>query len=162
MHPQETVSGTVCRNNATLGHSIQVSCDSVNADSCRPNHPALKGRRGAATGACSIPWLCHGPLHVDPLDPGFIEAPKHDHRPLPGIIGSIRQARQASRAGDLPGLQKRVERFRIALQDHLLKEDVRLYVYRLHLLQSDAISNDLMHGFRRERDRLYPMYSPPD
>jgi hypothetical protein len=71
LHPQETISGTVCRKNATLGHSIQVSCDSVNADSCRPNHPVLKGRRGAGTGACSVPWLRHGPRHVDPLRSGI-------------------------------------------------------------------------------------------
>ena len=65
-------------------------------------------------------------------------------------------------AGHLPDLLKRLERFRIALQGHLLKEDVRLYVYRVHLLQSDAISNDHMHGFRREQGTLYPMHSPPD
>jgi hypothetical protein len=29
-------------------------------------------------------------------------------------------------------------------------------------LQSDAIRNDFMHGFRREEDTLYPSHSPPD
>ena len=84
-------------------------------------------------------------------DPALIAALKRDHELLLEIFGAIGQA---SKAGDLAGVQKRLEHFRIALQDHLLKENVRLYVYLEHLLREDPTSHQLMHGFRHEMDDI--------
>lgn len=84
-------------------------------------------------------------------DPALVAALKQDHQLLLEIFGSIRNA---AAAGDLRAVQKRLEHFRIVLQDHLLKENVRLYVYLEHLLRSDPTSHELMHGFRHEMDAI--------
>ncbi len=84
-------------------------------------------------------------------DPGLIAALKDDHRLLLEIFGSIQEA---SAAGDLRAVQKRLGQFRIVLQDHLLRENVRLYVYLEHLLRGDATSHELIHGFRHEMDAI--------
>ena len=84
-------------------------------------------------------------------DPGLIAALKEDHKLLLEIFGSIQAA---AAAGDLHAVQKRLGQFRIVLQDHLLKENVRLYVYLEHLLRGDATSHELIHGFRHEMDAI--------
>jgi iron-sulfur cluster repair protein YtfE (RIC family) len=84
-------------------------------------------------------------------DPRLIEALKEDHRMLLDIYTAIDAAR---RAGDLLGVQTRLGQFRMVLQDHLLKENIRLYVYLEHVLQGDAVSHELMHEFRHEMDGI--------
>ncbi len=84
-------------------------------------------------------------------DPDLVEAFKEDHRLLLEIFGAIDAAR---RAGDLLTAQTRLEQFRMVLQDHLLKENVRLYVYLEHQLANDPSSHELMRGFRHEMDAI--------
>lgn len=84
-------------------------------------------------------------------DPELVRGLKQDHQLLLDIYGSIRKA---AAAGDLASVQTRLEHFRIVLQDHLLKENVRLYVYLEHMLQADPTSHEMMHGFRHEMDGI--------
>ncbi len=84
-------------------------------------------------------------------DPRLIEALKEDHRLLLEIFAAIDGARQQ---GDLMVVQTRLNQFRIVLQDHLLKENVRLYVFLEHQLVNDPTSHQLMHGFRHEMDDI--------
>ena len=84
-------------------------------------------------------------------DPRLIDALKEDHRMLLDIYTAIESAR---RAEDLLSVQTRLGQFRMVLQDHLLKENVRLYVYLEHVLRGDSVSHELMHGFRHEMDDI--------
>jgi hypothetical protein len=84
-------------------------------------------------------------------DPRLIEALKEDHQLLLEIFGAIGQARLQ---GDLMTVQTRLNQFRVVLRDHLLKENVRLYVYLEHLLAGDTISHQLIHEFRHEMDDI--------
>ena len=84
-------------------------------------------------------------------DPRLIDALKEDHRLLLDIYTAIDAAR---RAEDLLSVQTRLGQFRMVLQDHLLKENVRLYVYLEHVLRGDSVSHELMHGFRHEMDDI--------
>lgn len=84
-------------------------------------------------------------------DPQLVEALKEDHRALVEIFTSIDAA---FKGGDLLTVQTNLERFRTALQDHLLKENVRLYVFLEHQLANDPPSHEMMHGFRREMDAI--------
>ena len=111
------------------------AANAANATNATPSSPAAASAPGTA-------------IHHDPA---LIAGLKRDHELLLEIFGAIGQA---SKAGDLAGVQKRLEHFRIALQDHLLKENVRLYVYLEHLLRGDPTSHQLMHGFRHEMDDI--------
>lgn len=84
-------------------------------------------------------------------DPQLITTLKKDHQQLLGIFTAIVAARNA---GNLSLAQTQLDRLRIGLMDHLLKENVRLYVYLEHFLKTDAVSHDLMHGFRHEMDDI--------
>ncbi|RLJ67853.1 hemerythrin domain-containing protein [Sulfurisoma sediminicola] len=84
-------------------------------------------------------------------DPRLIEALKEDHRLLLDIYTAIDAAR---RTEDLLSVQTRLGQFRMVLQDHLLKENVRLYVYLEHVLRGDSVSHELMHEFRHEMDGI--------
>lgn len=84
-------------------------------------------------------------------DPRLITALKEDHRLLLDIYKAIDAARAE---GNLLTVQTRLGQFRMVLQDHLLKENIRLYVYLEHVLKSDAVSHQLMHDFRHEMDDI--------
>jgi hypothetical protein len=85
------------------------------------------------------------------FDQRLIEALTEDHRLLLDIYTAIDSAR-ADR--NLLTVQTRLEQFRMVLQDHLLKENVRLYVYLEHVLRGDPMSHQLMHEFRHEMDGI--------
>ena len=76
---------------------------------------------------------------------------EQDHRDLLRIYSGLRRA---SDAGRMQEAGEQLETFRHALQGHLLKENVKLYVYLEHTLAADATSHELMHGFRHEMDRI--------
>jgi hypothetical protein len=84
-------------------------------------------------------------------DSRLIEALKEDHRLLLDIYKAIDAARAE---GSLLTVQTRLGQFRMVLQDHLLKENVRLYVYLEHVLRGDPVSHQLMHEFRHEMDDI--------
>lgn len=83
--------------------------------------------------------------------PELIDRLKADHRSLLELFGQIKQAFGDGRPAEAAAL---LNRFRGALQDHLLVENVRLYVYLEHLLRPDAASYTLIHEFRHEMDGI--------
>ncbi len=84
-------------------------------------------------------------------DPRLIAALKEDHELLLEIFHAVDKARKA---GDLLTAQTHLDRFRLVLHGHLIKENVRLYVYLEHLLAGDPARQELMHGFRRDMDAI--------
>lgn len=56
--------------------------------------------------------------------------------------------------GDLAATCRELERFRGFLMAHLLKENVRFYIYLEHALVSDSTSHALVHQFRHEMDEI--------
>jgi hypothetical protein len=82
-------------------------------------------------------------------DPQLIVALKTDHQRL---LATFHDIAAASTAGNLAVVQHLLGQFQTMIMDHLLKENVRLYVYLEHLLQNDAVSHEMMHGFRHEMD----------
>lgn len=84
-------------------------------------------------------------------DPGLIERFKHDHRQLLALYNAIKQAFDRR---DYAGVGAELDKFRSALNAHLLVENVRLYIYLEHMLAGDETSYQLVHGFRREMDGI--------
>jgi len=84
-------------------------------------------------------------------DPDLIGNLKEDHQSMLEIFTAIGAALDT---GELQTVQTRLNQFRAALMDHLLKENVRLYVYLEHFLETDAVSHELMRGFRHEMDGI--------
>jgi regulator of sigma D len=84
-------------------------------------------------------------------DPELIARLKDDHVLLLDIYAAIAAAAQA---GDFAQVQQRLDHFRTVLMDHLLKENVRLYVYLEHLLARDPASHQLIREFRHDMDAI--------
>lgn len=93
----------------------------------------------------------HAPGTRIAYHPELIDQLEQDHRDLLRIFAGLRGAADGGR---LDEAAERLDVFRHALQGHLLKENVKLYVYLEHALGSDSISHDLMHNFRHEMDRI--------
>ncbi|MDD3447675.1 MAG: hemerythrin domain-containing protein [Gammaproteobacteria bacterium] len=74
-----------------------------------------------------------------------------DHHKLLEIHGGIRDLFSA---GDYRAVSRRLDEFRVALQGHLLTENVRLYIYLERCLAGDEVNYDLIRGFRREMDGI--------
>lgn len=83
--------------------------------------------------------------------PELIEQLKHDHRALLALFGSIQQDFAAEKLGDVV---THLDAFRVAIQSHLLTENVRLYIYLEHQLEEDPVKHELIHGFRHEMDGI--------
>ncbi|AYH43052.1 hemerythrin domain-containing protein [Azoarcus sp. DN11] len=84
-------------------------------------------------------------------DPALISTLKQDHAALLKIHSAIAAALDAGR---FDAVRSRLDEFRSALMDHLLKENVRLYVYLEHFLRQDEVSHRLMREFRHEMDDI--------
>lgn len=74
-----------------------------------------------------------------------------DHQALLATYGSIKSAYEA---GNLTETSARLEHFRTQLTAHLLKENVRFYIYLEHALAADPSSQALVHQFRHEMDGI--------
>ncbi len=74
-----------------------------------------------------------------------------DHRALLDLFGRIKLAHGSGQLEEAAAL---LVRFRTALQDHLLVESVRLYVYLEHRMRDDPDSHRLIHDFRHEMDGI--------
>lgn len=98
-----------------------------------------------------IPGIKPAPAVGLAFDPNLIARFKDDHALLLEIYKSIADARAA---GNLQLVQERLNQFRIVLQEHLLKENVRLYVYLEHQAKNDPLRHETIHGFRREMDGI--------
>lgn len=70
-----------------------------------------------------------------------------DHHALLGIFGEIGQATQQK---NVHKVQEKLGEFGDALRGHLLKENIRFYVYLTHCLQNDAENSALIHDLRKE------------
>lgn len=84
-------------------------------------------------------------------DDGLIVGFKGDHRLLLDIWAKLDAA---VTAGNLRQVEVSLDHFRKVLMDHLLKENVRLYVYLEHMLKDDLTSHHLIHEFRHEMDDI--------
>jgi len=74
-----------------------------------------------------------------------------DHRLLLNLFG---ETSHAAAQGNVAVASERLEAFRMALQGHLLTENVRLYVYLQHMFADDPSSYALIHEFRHEMDGI--------
>ena len=83
--------------------------------------------------------------------PNLIEDMKSDHAMLLGLYADIVMA---SEAKNFKKVASTLYEFRGALEDHLLKENVNLYIYLTHLLMDDAINSELIAKFRKEMDGI--------
>ena len=106
---------------------------------------ATPASRPAAQSAGSAPGTS---IHHDA---DLIASLKSDHQRL---LASFQAIAAASLAGNLTVVQNLLGQFQTMLMDHLLKENVRLYVYLEHLLKDDPVSHEMMHGFRHEMDAI--------
>lgn len=70
------------------------------------------------------------------------------------LLASFNAIAQAFEGGDLAATCRELEQFRRLLLAHLLKENVRFYIYLEHALASDANSHALVHQFRHEMDDI--------
>lgn len=87
-------------------------------------------------------------LHYDPdLVAGLVA----DHNVLLGIFGEIGDA---SKQKNMALVKERLGDFGDALRGHLLKENVRFYLYLQHSLEDDPDNAEIMHGFRKEMQHI--------
>lgn len=83
--------------------------------------------------------------------PELVPQLKADHQQLLALHGQIDGAHQAGNLAEAAAL---LEKFRDLLMAHLLKENVRFYIYLEHALTGDPTSHALMHQFRHEMDKI--------
>jgi len=109
--------------------------------------PAIASTPPPAPGARSV----NAPGTYIHHDANLIVSLKDDHQKL---LKTFQAIGAASFAGELGKVQSLLGQFQTLIQDHLLKENVRLYVYLEHLLANDLVSHQMMHGFRHEMDGI--------
>ncbi|MDD5296364.1 MAG: hemerythrin domain-containing protein [Rhodocyclaceae bacterium] len=115
------------------------------------------GRKKDSTTSAPVPTATSAPADASApgtrihYDPSFIAALQEDHHILLEIFSGIEDARET---GELLTVQTRLNQFRMVLMDHLLKENVRLYIYLEHMLANDPVSHELIHQFRHEMDTI--------
>ena len=117
----------------------------------------LTGRKTAGDPAAATPPAAgHAKAHAaDEVAPGtdihyhpeLIARLQADHKVLLGLFGRIKTAHAA---GDTAQAAMLLVEFRNALQEHLLVESVRLYVYLEHQARNDEERFALVHNFRHE------------
>lgn len=111
-----------------------------------------KNRAHAAAPSSAPPReSAHAPGTAIHHDPGLVESLRSEHTLLLEIFRAIDAA---AGMGDLAEVEQRLRQFGTVLTGHLLKENVRLYVYLEHLLTEDGAKHRLVHEFRHEMDRI--------
>ena len=83
--------------------------------------------------------------------PQLVDELIQEHRKLLDCFKAIGQAFEG---GDLAATCRELEHFRGGLLAHLLKENVRFYIYLEHALAGDEASHTLVHQFRHEMDGI--------
>lgn len=83
--------------------------------------------------------------------PELVAELKHEHVQLVECFQGIAESFSA---GDLAETCRRLETFRGGILAHLLKENVRFYIYLEHALAGDSVSHAMMHQFRHEMDGI--------
>ena len=87
--------------------------------------------------------ICHDPHLVDKL--------KNDHANLLELWGSIDKA---LKKGDVKTMGTLLTRFKTALNNHLLVENVKLYVYLTQYLANDPDNAEIIKDFRAEMNSI--------
>lgn len=120
----------------------------------------LFGKKEPQNGVPVQPPLRQAPIPAKPVSapgthigyhPELVSQLEGDHQNLLRIMGTVAEALAVQ---DLKAVVQRLDAFRSAIQDHLLTENVRLYVYLEHALVQDPVSHALIHEFRREMDGI--------
>lgn len=83
--------------------------------------------------------------------PDLVDQLIGDHRKL---VEMYQEIKAQFSAGNFTAVSMKLDELRIALQGHLLTENVRLYIYLERCLAGDEINYDLIRGFRREMDGI--------
>jgi len=85
------------------------------------------------------------------FDPSLIAGLKGDHQTL---LSLYRETKSAFDAKRYKAVSEKLDKFRSALQAHLLTENIRLYIYLSHMFKTDETNFELIRGFRREMDDI--------
>lgn len=85
------------------------------------------------------------------FQPRLIEGMKSDHVKLLDLYTDIKMASETKNFKKVAII---LNDFRGELEDHLLKENVNLYIYLTHLLKADAMNSELIAKFRKEMDGI--------
>ncbi|VAW66682.1 hypothetical protein MNBD_GAMMA11-3425 [hydrothermal vent metagenome] len=83
--------------------------------------------------------------------PNLIDDLKDDHTSLLTLYGQI-QAFNNSR--NYKKVSEYLSIFRDEFEDHLLKENINLYIYLTHQLKGDAMNTGLITNFRKEMNGI--------
>lgn len=83
--------------------------------------------------------------------PELVAQLKADHQTLLATYVRIKSAHEA---GNLAEISAQLASFRSQLMAHLLRENVRFYIYLEHALAADPASQVLVHQFRHEMDGI--------
>lgn len=84
-------------------------------------------------------------------DPDLVDKLKGDHQTLLDVFGEIKVAFDSE---DYPLVTEKLHLFKITLMDHLLTENVRLYIYLAHSFTNDESNHNLVQEFRSEMDQI--------
>lgn len=83
--------------------------------------------------------------------PDLIGTLQQDHKNLLALYGDIANAFKEQKYKDVSSM---LNELKSGLNAHLLKENVRLYIYLDRSLSNDTISSELIRGFRKEMDDI--------
>lgn len=84
-------------------------------------------------------------------NPDLIETLKRNHQVLWEIYGQIKAA---SNSDDRPLIQQKLKEFRMSFMEHILTENVSLYVYLSKFYGEDKSTVDLVKKTRSEMDKI--------
>jgi len=84
-------------------------------------------------------------------DPDLVSNLVADHRALLGIFGEIGTAMNQK---NMVRVKQKLGEFGDGLRGHLLKENIRFYVYLQHSLEGDDENAAIMHEFRNEMQHI--------
>jgi hypothetical protein len=80
-------------------------------------------------------------------DPQLIERLLDDHR---RVVGIFTEVRQSFVGGDTPRAAALLEQFKSGIQEHLITEEIKLYVYLQSALAGDQMNRTLMRHMHHE------------
>ena len=83
--------------------------------------------------------------------PELIDKLKDDHQILLSIFGEIKAAFDSV---NYSLVTLKLKDFKTALMDHLLTENVRLYIYMTRSFADDEVNGELVKGFRSEMNDI--------
>lgn len=117
----------------------------------RPADPAAEGSREESSTRSRAGEGASAPGTAIRYSADLIGKLKGEHARLLAIFARIQQAFEQ---GDLALVSRALAEFRVAIQGHLLAENVRLYIYLEHQLAGDGAGSELIRSFRHEMDGI--------